>query len=116
MSALEAWHVEVQASFRPISYIAPLPDKAREGFAKSRTSMKVRSPELVETAAAAWVEKKFRSKSKRAARETAWPGMEWKYILVHAAGRYPAKAETNVRKRGKVLPLIPVHLETGQTQ
>ncbi len=116
MSALEAWHVEVQASFRPISYIAPLPDEAREGFAKSRTSMKVRPPELVERAAAAWVEKKFRSKSKRAARETAWPGMEWKYILVHAAVRYRAEVEAIARIGVEVIPLYRVLLELGQSE
>jgi hypothetical protein len=115
ISALEAWHVEVQASFRPISYIASLPDEAREGFAKSRTSMKVRPPELIERAAAAWVEKKFKSKSKRVARETAWPGMKWKYILVHAAVRWPVEVEAIARNGVEVIPLYRVLMELGQS-
>jgi hypothetical protein len=40
MSSLEAWHVEVQASFRPISYIASLPDDAPEE--KKRRRRRVR--------------------------------------------------------------------------
>jgi hypothetical protein len=116
MSALEGWHVEVQASFRPIGYIAPLPEEARVGFAKSRTSMKERPLELVERAAAAWVEKKFRSKSKCAARETAWPGMEWKYILVHAAVRWPAEIEAIARNGVEVIPLHRVLSELGQPE
>src|SRR5262245_38496656 len=113
-SSLEAWHVEVQASFRPISYIAPLPDNAREGFAKSRTSMKVRSPELVERAVSAWVEKKFTSKAKRHAREAAWPGMKWKYVLVHAAVRWPVEVEAIARHGVEVLPLHRVLTDLGQ--
>jgi hypothetical protein len=115
ISALEAWHVEVQASFRPIGYIAPLPDDATEGFAKSRTSMKQRPPELIDRAAAAWVEKKFRSKSKRIARDAAWPGMEWKYILVHAAVRWPAEVEAIARNGVEVIPLYRVLFELGQS-
>jgi hypothetical protein len=116
MSALEAWHVEVQASFRPIGYIAPLPDEARKGFAKSRTSMKERPPELVEKAAATWVEKKFRSKSKRAARDTAWPGMEWKYVLAHAAVRWPAELEAIASNGVEVIPLYRVLSELGRSE
>lgn len=115
MSALEAWHVEVQASFRPVSYIAPLPEKAVEGFAKSRTSAKVRSSELIEKAAAAWVEKKFTSKSKRVVREAAWPGMAWKYILVHAAVKWPAELEAIAHNGVEVIPLYLVLQELGRS-
>lgn len=115
-SNLEAWHVEVQASFRPISYIAPLPDDAREGFAKSRTSMKVRTPELVERSVGAWVEKKFTSKAKRLAREAAWPGMKWKYLLVHAAVRWSSEVEAIARHGVEVIPLHRVLVDLGQPQ
>jgi hypothetical protein len=115
-SGLEAWHVEVQASFRPISYIASLPDDVPEGFAKSRTSMKERPPELVERAAAAWVEKKFRSKSKHAVRETAWSGLEWKYILVHAAVRWPSEVEAIARNGVEAIPLYRALLELGKSE
>lgn len=79
-SGLEAWHVEVQASFRPIGYIARLP-KAAKDFAKSRTSIKQRPHTLVEEAVAEWIEKKFTARSKKAARDAAWPGLSWRYVL-----------------------------------
>lgn len=86
---MEAWHVEVQASFRPIGYITPLPVKALEGFARSKTSMKSRQLEQLEPSVAAWVEKKFTSNSKRIARDLAWKGLNWKFVLVHAVVRDP---------------------------
>jgi hypothetical protein len=98
---LEAWHVEVQASFRPIGYISPLPKGEMDGFAKSKTSAKARSPDRVHSAAREWVAKKFTSPSKRAARESAWPGLSWKFVLVHAVVREPNElahfAEQGVR-------------------
>ena len=36
---LEACHVEVQASFRPVGYITPITKEDLAGFAKSRTSV-----------------------------------------------------------------------------
>lgn len=113
-SGLEGWHVEVQASFRPIGYIAKLPDEAVHGFAKSRSSMKQRPPELVDRAATAWVEKKFKSTSKHAARKLAWPGIEWKYILVHAVVRWPAEVEAIARNGVEVIPLHRVLSELGK--
>lgn len=115
-SALEAWHVEVQASFRPIGYIAPLPSDTPEGFAKSKTSMKVRTPELLERAVSAWVEKKFTSKSKQLARNAAWPGMNWKHVLVHAAVRWPAEVEAIARHGVEVIPLHRVLADLGRPQ
>jgi hypothetical protein len=115
-SSLEAWHVEVQASFRPISYIAPLSEEAREGFAKSRTSMKTRPPELVERAAAAWVEKKFTSKSKCVARDKAWPGMNWKYKLVHAVVRWRDEVGAIAAKGVVVIPLYQVLTDLGRSE
>lgn len=39
---LEAWHVEVQASFRPIGYISPLKDEFVPIFAKNKKTEKNR--------------------------------------------------------------------------
>lgn len=84
---LEAWYVEVQASFRPIGYIAPIPRESVEGFAKSKTSAKQRPRDLIQTAVSQWVTKKFNSPSKRSARESAWPGLSWGFVFVHAVVR-----------------------------
>jgi hypothetical protein len=90
-TGLEGWHVEVQASFRPIGYISPIANEDLDGFAKSKASAKRRSPEVIKSAAQAWVNKKFLSPSKKAAREAAWPGLPWKHVLVHAVVREPAE-------------------------
>jgi hypothetical protein len=115
-TGLEAWHVEVQASFRPIGYIAPLPADAVDGFAKSKTSMKARSPELMERAVHAWVEKKFKSKAKRAARDAAWHGLGWKFVLVHAVIRSQAEVEAIAACDVHTIPLHKVLHALGQTR
>lgn len=109
--ALEAWHVEVQASFRPIGYISPLPKSEIEGFAKSKTSAKARPHQLVHTAARAWVTKKFNSPSKRAARESAWPGLSWKLVFVHAVVREPSELVQFAEHGVRVIPLHQVLAE-----
>lgn len=110
---LEAWHVEVQASFRPIGYIAPLTGESLPGFAKSKTSMKARTRELIETAVNAWVGKKFMSQSKRAAREMAWPGLKWQHVLVHAVVREPVELELIAKHGVQIVPLHRVLSELG---
>jgi hypothetical protein len=111
--SLEAWHVEVQASFRPIGYIAPLPTEALDGFAKSKTSMKARSPDILAPAVAAWVKKKFTSPSKHGAREMAWPGLKWKYLLVHAVVREPEELRLMQTHGVEIVPLHRVLGELG---
>lgn len=115
-SGLEAWHVEVQASFRPLGYIAPLPQESVAGFAKSRTSMKARPQALVEAAVKAWVHKKFTSNKKQSAREAAWPGLNWRFVLVHAAVKWSAEIDA-IRKAGiEIVPLHHVLSELGQAE
>jgi hypothetical protein len=114
-NGLEAWHVEVQASFRPIGYIAPLTNESMEGFAKSKTSMKARPSELIQPAVAAWVEKKFKSPSKQAARNRAWPKLEWKYFLVHAVVREMTELHLIKGLGVQLLPLHQILKELGTT-
>lgn len=111
--SLEAWHIEVQASFRPIGYIAPLTTESLDGFAKSKTSMKARSPELLAPAIAAWVKKKFTSSAKQAAREMAWPGLKWKYLLIHAIVREPLELQLIQGHGVEIIPLHRVLVELG---
>src|SRR6185436_9556491 len=68
-NGLEACHVEVQTSFRPVGYISPIAKEQVVGFAKTRTSAKTRPDAMLERSVAAWIEKKFTAKSKVAARE-----------------------------------------------
>jgi hypothetical protein len=112
---LEAWHVEVQASFRPIGYIAPLPGDSLEGFAKSKTSMKTRPAELMQAAAKAWVEKKFKSKVKHTARDAAWRNLSWKYVLVHAVVKSQAEVEAIAQCGVETIAFHRVLTELGTT-
>ncbi len=103
---LEAWHVEVQASFRPIGYISPVTDDIAKRFVASPKSAKKRPPEIVKECAESWVESKFNKDKKKIVREQAWPRQDWKYVFVHAVVREPdelkAIAACGVR-------LVPFH-------
>lgn len=90
----EAWHVEVQASFRPMGYLSPMPSALAAELGVNRRSAKKRSDELIQECARGCVENKFTSKSKIAVREKAWPGLRWRFIFVHAEIRYPLEFET----------------------
>jgi hypothetical protein len=105
-SGLEAWHVEVQASFRPIGYIAPVTDEIATRFNATSKSARKRPPEIVAGCAEAWVRSKFTKERKITVREQAWPGLEWKFVFVHAIVREPEElrkiAACGVR-------LVPLH-------
>jgi hypothetical protein len=81
------WHVEVQASFRPIGYIAKRTREMIAEFGGSATSSRTRTREQAEDCARAWVAAKFRAPDKVQLREHLWPGVEWSFHLVHAVVR-----------------------------
>lgn len=82
--ALEAWHVEVQASFRPIGYIAKwLPHHIQAGLAAAPAAAGQRTPDVIRECAEAWVNLKFDSPTKTTMRERLWPGLSWRKVLVH---------------------------------
>jgi hypothetical protein len=63
---LEGWHVEVQVSFRPVSYISRLSkEQQKELGAKSATSAIMRGPQIVEPSIDEWVEKKFKHRQRK---------------------------------------------------
>lgn len=106
-SKLEAWHVEVQASFRPIGYISPLLAEHVPSFAKSKTSAKKRPMEILSPCVKLWVENKFRSETKRKARDLAWPRLEWKKFLVHGVVKEEEELKL-IASHG--ITLIPLHV------
>jgi hypothetical protein len=85
-AGMEAWHVEVQASFRPIGYISKLTKELSQSLGKVRTSSWGREADLLEQCVGAWVRTEFTERSKALARERAWPGVQWQfsgsYVLV----------------------------------
>ena len=90
-SSISGRHVEVQASFRPVGYIAKLTDDLAGAGEKRRlpSSAKARTPEQIESCARAWVWAKFGSGDKVRVREQLWPGAAWSFHLVHAVVREP---------------------------
>jgi hypothetical protein len=84
---LDGWHVEVQASFRPVSYIGKLTPELLKQLGGSASSARARTPNQVETCAREWVMNKFKVKDKAELRERLWPGVQWSFHLVHAVVR-----------------------------
>jgi hypothetical protein len=97
---LEAWHVEVQISFRPIAYISQLCKAEQKRSGRKGGSAITRSPEILTESVAEWIHKKFDSPKKRKLREEVWPGLEWKKVFVHAIARHPE--ELNLIKKHDV--------------
>lgn len=98
-TGLEAWHVEVQVSFRPVSYISRLsPSNQAELGAKSKTSAKLRPEHVLKSDIADWVKNKFTSSAKTKMRAKCWGDLSWRQVFVHG----------NVRER-RELELIASH-------
>lgn len=108
---LDAWHVEVQASFRPIGYIGPVTPEIAAEFSASKTSAKKRPIEIVRKCAESWVHRKFAAETKRKAREVAWPGLNWHFVFVHAVVREPAELKFIAEVGVQVIPLHRVLAE-----
>lgn len=68
---IEAHHVEVQTSFRPVGNL-------------SNKKAGKRSPEQTSEDMRNWLDKKYRSEAKRKLREIVWPGVSWQFVFVCA--------------------------------
>lgn len=81
---LEGWHVEVQVSFRPISYIGKLSKDQQDAIGvRAPNSAKKRSPELLKEGISDWLHKKFASPTKVQMRNGCWKGISWQHKFVH---------------------------------
>jgi hypothetical protein len=87
------WHTEVQASFRPVGYIAKIKKELVGTVGKGRNSAIKRTNEQVDDFARAWVEEKFKLRAKAELREHLWPGIQWSYHLVHGEVREKRELE-----------------------
>ena len=105
--ALEAWHVEAQVSFNPVSYVTPLTKNLSTKHGKAKTTAWKRSPEILSECVAAWVEKKFNSTAKAKVRERLWPGLKWQKMLVHGAVKH-AEEVSELEKHIKLVPFYDV--------
>ncbi|MFC5474891.1 hypothetical protein [Paraherbaspirillum soli] len=107
-TSFEAWHVEVQASFRPISYISKIPKELVATFGASGTSAKHRPPEVLRSCVKAWVQGKYLSSKKCKMREEAWQSLAWKFFLVHAEMRWQEELDCIAEAGITLLPLLQV--------
>src|SRR5579871_1657125 len=107
--AVTGWHVEVQASFRPIGYIAKLTKEIAGG--RALTSIKKRTPQEVEVCARKWIHAKFTSDAKNRVREKLWPAVQWSYHLVHGNVREPAELRVFTEEGIKCHPFHEVLAE-----
>lgn len=69
---VEAWHVEVQVSFRPIGYLG------------GDTNARRRTEEEIRKGAEKWVKRKFTSDKKKNKRNSISSNVNWRYIFVCA--------------------------------
>ena len=108
---VEGRHIEVQVSFRPVGYICPLTDRIAKTSNRKKTSAKNRSEEEIRQCAEDWVEKKFLSKKKRAAREELWSGLHWSFHLVHGVVKEQKELQTIQSNQVQLVAFMKVLLE-----
>jgi hypothetical protein len=87
------WHVEVQISFRPITYIAKLTRDILGDSKRSPSSAVARTAEQVESCARQWVQNKFSDRKKVRLRDQLWPGVRWEFHFVHAVVKDPRELD-----------------------
>jgi len=78
----DAFHVEVQVSFRPVGYISRPSKNLRKALAIG-TGAATRTPAQVAACANDWARRKFSDPPKVAIRDSGWPGLAWRFALVH---------------------------------
>lgn len=103
----EAKHVEVQVSFRPVSYISKLSDEQLKTLGlKSKNSAAKRSVDILEPGIREWTDKKYFSKKKREMRDRVLSGAKWHYALVHGEVKESKELEL-IKAEG--VELVPFH-------
>ncbi len=110
-AGLEGWHVEVQASFRPVNFITRLTEELSRSLGKKRGAAIARSDDMIKECVRAWVDHKFTRDDKVAARERAWPGIHWKFYFVHGVAKYEAEVAAIKQHDITVIPLHQVLTE-----
>jgi hypothetical protein len=115
-SGIDARHIEVQASVRPVSYLCPLPKDIQKESGRKPNSMKQRSPGELADGVKEWVNKKYHHEAKKRLRNTLFHG-DWKYELVIHNVKFPEELKL-IEKHGiKIHRLddIVTSLSGGQT-
>jgi hypothetical protein len=91
-SKIEARHIEVQASVRPISYLCQLPKEAQLKSGRKPMSMKTRTHKEMVDGVREWINKKYEHESKKRLRKALFSG-DWKYELVIHKVKFPEELD-----------------------
>lgn len=115
-AAVEARHIEVQASATPVSYLCPLPKEVQKGSGRKPMSMKKRTPAELAQGVAEWVNKKYHQEAKKRLRHALFPG-EWTFELVIHHVKFPEELQLLVDRGIKIhrLDEIAASLSRGRT-
>jgi hypothetical protein len=97
-SVIDARHIEVQASVRPVSYLCSLPKSIQKETGRKPMSMKHRTPSELSDGVEEWVNKKYHLVAKKRLRDTLFRG-NWKFELVVHNVKYPEEL-TLLKKHG----------------
>jgi hypothetical protein len=87
-SAIEARHIEVQASIHPVSYLSSLPKGVQKATGLSGHSTKERSNEELKVGIQEWVQKKYQLEVKEKIRQKLYPG-PWSFELFIHKVKFP---------------------------
>ena len=108
-TGLQAWHVEVQVSFRPIGYITKMTEEiATQKGARSRSAVSRRTDSELSECVSAWVEHKFKKDRKVAARERCWSTLSWEFHLIHGVAKFPNELDLIAAHGVTITPLHSV--------
>jgi hypothetical protein len=115
-STIEARHIEVQASIRPISYLCPLPKNTQKETGRSPMSMKQRTSKELADGVTEWVNKKYHQDTKKRLRNALYQGV-WKYELVIHNIKFPEELRLIEKQGIKIYRLADIvkNLSAGQT-
>jgi len=104
----KAIHLESQVSFRPVGYISPLPKSFAKELGRSPTSAWERPEDILEKSVESWIQKKYHSKKKIAARNHFAPKQDWSLILVHGIVREEKELEFIKAKGIRLIPFYNI--------
>ncbi|MCG3166088.1 MAG: hypothetical protein POELPBGB_01864 [Bacteroidia bacterium] len=81
---IEAIHIEVQVSTKPVGYISKYTDTlAQELNIRHKLSARPRSEEVLKKCVDEWVRKKYTHPKKAALRKKLFPNQKWQFVFVH---------------------------------
>ena len=107
---IEARHIEVQASVRPISYLSPLPKEIRKSTGRGSASTKLRTEKELKDGIQEWVDKKFFLDKKENIRQKLYRG-KWSFELVIHQIKFPQELDL-LREHGVLIHRLDEILES----